>query len=589
MKELCIHSKNVLIHQNSIKLADFGLSKRIDEASDSTLRGIIPYIDPRKYKRRNSLGVNSTQIHKLNVNSDVYSIGVLLWEISSERPPFYTEGETYDFALAMEILQGLREMIIPGTPEEYVKIYTECWDDELDNRPTMKQIVDRLISLISGTNSSINADDQVINRDQYTPISSNQQLNPCTSDPLQGGLSKVIQNFHGMDTAEVVKTITTSDKSLNRIIEEILILISVRLDKGKEWKKEIESDPNAMFLLGYFYYYGVETNIEKKMAFELFFNASKQQHTLSQYYVGLCYLFGDGVIKDEKLAFKYIETIANNDCVAGQLELGHFYKKAIGVEKDIRMAYKWNLKAAHNGNLRAKCILGNFYLNGEGVKKNYESAFELFRQSAEGGYSSGISMLGHCYIKGVGTNVNKQKAFALYQKAANLGNKTAQFNLAIIYKNGDGIDKDIDKAIHWYIESAKQEHRKAQYNLAIIYENGDGIHKDIDRAIYWYKKSAEQGHQKAQYSLARMFRIEGDIDGAIHWYRKSAGQGYYKAQYNLAQIYESGDDIDRAIYWYKKSAEQGDRNAQYNLAVIYENGVRIKDLDKATYWSERVI
>ena len=60
----------------------------------------------------------------LNEKSDVYSVGVLLWEISSGRPPFYAEGEQYDIALAIEISQGLRETTISGTPEDYVKVYT---------------------------------------------------------------------------------------------------------------------------------------------------------------------------------------------------------------------------------------------------------------------------------------------------------------------------------------------------------------------------------------------------------------------------------------------------------------------------------
>ena len=59
-----------------------------------------------------------------NEKSDVYSVGVLLWEISSGQPPFYVEDEEYDVGLAVEISQGLRETVVPDTPEEYVKIYT---------------------------------------------------------------------------------------------------------------------------------------------------------------------------------------------------------------------------------------------------------------------------------------------------------------------------------------------------------------------------------------------------------------------------------------------------------------------------------
>lgn len=95
------------------------MSKRIKEASSkrkSDLFGVIPYIDPKKFDK---------QLYPLDEKkSDVYSVGVLLWEVSSGKPPFYVEGQPYNNYLAVKILQGYREPVIPDTPADYVKLYT---------------------------------------------------------------------------------------------------------------------------------------------------------------------------------------------------------------------------------------------------------------------------------------------------------------------------------------------------------------------------------------------------------------------------------------------------------------------------------
>ena len=93
------------------------MSKRIKEASKtpSDLFGVVPYVDPKKFSKRS---------YSLNKKSDIYSIGVLLWEISNGQPPFYVEGEPYDGSLAVQIIQGLRETPVPDTPDDYVKLYT---------------------------------------------------------------------------------------------------------------------------------------------------------------------------------------------------------------------------------------------------------------------------------------------------------------------------------------------------------------------------------------------------------------------------------------------------------------------------------
>jgi serine/threonine protein kinase len=104
------------VHKNKIKVADFGLSKEeSEESSSDTSRifGIIPYIDPKHFTIEN---------YKLNKKSDIYSIGILLWQISSGRRPFCDIN--YDIKLSLEIINGKREKIIEGTPDEYTKIYT---------------------------------------------------------------------------------------------------------------------------------------------------------------------------------------------------------------------------------------------------------------------------------------------------------------------------------------------------------------------------------------------------------------------------------------------------------------------------------
>ncbi len=65
-------------------MADFGLSQKITNSSDLTdvtdVFGVVPYIDP-KYLN-NIKNKNENQHYILNPKSDVYSVGVLLWQIS---------------------------------------------------------------------------------------------------------------------------------------------------------------------------------------------------------------------------------------------------------------------------------------------------------------------------------------------------------------------------------------------------------------------------------------------------------------------------------------------------------------------------
>ena len=78
--------------------------------------GILSCIDPQCFKEQ-----ATNNYYRINEKSDVYSVGMLLWEISSGHIPF----ESYDNnCLLNAILNGKRETPIPNTPTDYINIYT---------------------------------------------------------------------------------------------------------------------------------------------------------------------------------------------------------------------------------------------------------------------------------------------------------------------------------------------------------------------------------------------------------------------------------------------------------------------------------
>ncbi|GES99848.1 kinase-like domain-containing protein [Rhizophagus clarus] len=553
-----LHSGNVLVHQNTIKISDFGLSKRIETSSNIGTEsfGIIPYVDPKKFGERIK-NKNTTQVYLLNEKSDVYSVGVLFWEISSGQPPFYAEGKKYDLDLAIEILRGQREDPIPDTPEDYIKIYTECWNGEPDKRPTINQVVGKLKEIITKMNFTTKNHQAGLNLQSTS--TDGQNFNPTnvdtfsnTDNSLHGKMSQIIH-----DIVNYIYKILNEGKesTLIKDLKNILDYFNNNNINSREiydWLLINQNNSDSIFLFGYFNYLGIETSEDNKKSFDLFINASEQNHTLAQFYVGICYQLGHGTVKDEKLAFNYFEKIVDMGYTLGLLRFGYCYEYGIGTMVNKNKAVELYQQAANSGNCGAQFNLALMYKNGVGVDKDYEKAIEL------------------------------------YYKAAISGLCVAQFNLALMYQNGEGVDKDYEKAIELYHKAANSGYSSAQFNLALMYKNGEGVDKDYEKAIELYHKAANSGHSDAQNNLANMYEngqgVDIDYEKAIELYHKAANSGLSNAQYNLALMYEHGQgmkkNINQAIYWYEKSAEQGDQDAQSKSEKLRNHQNKLKILMK---------
>ncbi|GES74403.1 kinase-like domain-containing protein [Rhizophagus clarus] len=310
------HSNNVLVHQHAVKLSDFGLSKRIEETSNSQSKifGLIPYIDPRSFNE------DIKPKYLLNKKSDVYSIGVLLWEISSGHPPFH-DCMPHGVGLAISILQGRRETPISETSEDYIKIYTDCWNIEPDNRPTIYQVIDELKAVIIKENIIIK-DFHIYNDNKDIIQSLNNHQPNSDTEILENNYYSFHENSLQIIDFTKIKEIESSMLSNNQTVNDFNIIVNdivnfLENNSNEMGKQKVlnyfnnqnitlqelnnlllnnQNNSNYIFLLGKFSYLGIGTNIDKKKAFELFQKAANLEDKVAQYNLAFMYEKGEGIV-----------------------------------------------------------------------------------------------------------------------------------------------------------------------------------------------------------------------------------------------------------------------------------------------------
>src|SRR6266542_723136 len=122
-----LHSKSILMHQEEAKIMlDIVKSTKTDYLDGSKM---ILYVNPKLLENKS---------YEYDKKSDIYSLGVLMWELTSGYPP------KNENILKNHIIDGYRENQIPGTPKEYLDIYKSCWDYEPNERPSINQVFDKL-------------------------------------------------------------------------------------------------------------------------------------------------------------------------------------------------------------------------------------------------------------------------------------------------------------------------------------------------------------------------------------------------------------------------------------------------------------
>ncbi|EXX52928.1 Cmk2p [Rhizophagus irregularis DAOM 197198w] len=119
-----LHSGNILYSKSNDRwvISDLGFCGPADKSSKS-IYGNLPYLAPEVIKGNG-----------YTFKSDIYSIAILMWEISSGYSPFI-DYEHDDYELAMNIINGMRPEIMSDIPLEYKNLMVQCWDADPLKRP----------------------------------------------------------------------------------------------------------------------------------------------------------------------------------------------------------------------------------------------------------------------------------------------------------------------------------------------------------------------------------------------------------------------------------------------------------------------
>ncbi|GBB88340.1 hypothetical protein RclHR1_01490021 [Rhizophagus clarus] len=504
-----LHSKNILVHDNRLMIADFGLAKQltVDPVSNSNVYGAVPYIEPQCFLQ---IG------YVRDKSSDIYSLGVLLWEITSGRPPF---SNYRNLELSCQIgTNGLREDPIENTPSNYIKLYQKCWDENPVSRPAIDSVYDILEKMSLG-------EPEIKCLEALEPLEPKHETNPSLSnqdDPQshlqlqQTNVDLSLTQLENQITKSLSYSLLNDDKSENieRDENQIDTLNKTETqigasssnsssDNQTENQFDTPTSPVSSTI--------IETNTQPENQFDtpssptiienrtasllsipslptigkpkteidetgsINNDESELSNILNE--IIKAYLRKNDIGKTNNFMFdtylkkhmsksQEIFNYLNSNTTMEHYEVivGIFYHEGFGIDKNENTAFEWYMKASRKNDINGHYEVGYCYSYECGVKKNYDKAFEYFQRAADGELNIALHYLAKCYEYGHGTQKDNLKVFELYKKSAEKGFVPSQYPLARFYEEGvEGTQQNLKEALKWY---KKYRGNNGEYNVS---------------------------------------------------------------------------------------------------------------------------
>jgi len=159
-----LKSKNILIdHGWNAKVCDFGLATKDASVHTASVLGTVLWSAPELFERTG----------RYNQSADVYSFGIVLWELWTRAAPYSANPDVpRGWAVIDYIRAGARPLSpddIEACPPWYEELMTESWTTDPGQRPDFGAIVSTLKRYVRG-DSTTPAIDARGNDDLATPL-----------------------------------------------------------------------------------------------------------------------------------------------------------------------------------------------------------------------------------------------------------------------------------------------------------------------------------------------------------------------------------------------------------------------------------
>uniref|UniRef100_A0A8C0ESY8 receptor protein-tyrosine kinase n=1 Tax=Bubo bubo TaxID=30461 RepID=A0A8C0ESY8_BUBBB len=226
----CIHrdlaARNILLSENNVvKICDFGLARDIYKNPDYVRKGDARL--PLKWMAPESI---FDKIY--NTKSDVWSYGVLLWEIFSLGASPYP-GVQIDEDFCSRLKEGTRMRAPEQATEEIYQIMLDCWQSNPNDRPRFSELVKKLGDLLQA-NVQQEGKDYIPLNTIFTTASGF----PPASDPLCNEKFSVASSSCGStENVRYINTFKIKPPQRIKTFEELPIKKTLVFNVSDSWAK----------------------------------------------------------------------------------------------------------------------------------------------------------------------------------------------------------------------------------------------------------------------------------------------------------------------------------------------------------------